>query len=93
MAIDRWEGVRTTGTPPRVTSLNVYDKRLTGTIPAELGSLTYLKNLRFLSYNLLSGPIPAELGSLTYLKDLDLADNRLSGPIPAELGSLTYLKD
>ena len=93
LAIYRWEGVRTTGTPPRVTSLNLYDQRLTGKIPEQLGSLTYLKNLRFLSYNLLSEPIPAALGSLTYLKDLDLADNRLSGPIPAELGSLTYLKD
>ena len=92
LAIDRWEGVRTTGTPPRVTSLNVYDKRLTGKIPEQLGSLTYLKNLRFLSYNLLSESIPAALGSLTYLKDLDLADNRLSGPIPAELGSLVNLR-
>ena len=93
LAIDRWEGVSTTGTPPRVTSLNLYDQRLTGKIPEQLGSLTYLKNLRFLSYNLLSESIPAALGSLTYLKDLDLSDNRLSGPIPAELGSLTYLKD
>ena len=42
LAIDRWEGVRTTGTPPRVTSLNSYGQRLTGTIPAELGSLTNL---------------------------------------------------
>ena len=92
LAIDRWEGVSTTGTPPRVTSLNLYDQRLTGKIPEQLGSLTYLKNLRFLSYNLLSESIPAALGSLTYLKDLDLSDNRLSGPIPAELGSLVNLR-
>ncbi len=94
LAIDLWEGVRTTGTPPRVTSLNFYDQdqRLTGKIPEQLGSLTYLKNLRFLSFNLLSGPIPAALGSLIYLKSLDLGDNRLSGTIPAEMARLTYLK-
>ena len=91
LAIDLWEGVGTTGTPPRVASLNFYDQRLTGEIPEQLGSLTYLKNLR-LSDHLLSEPIPAALGSLIYLKDLGLADNRLSGTIPAELGGMTYLK-
>ena len=83
LAIDRWEGVRTTGTPPRVTSLNLYDQRLTGTIPAELGSLTSLQSL-YLSDNYLSGPIPAELGSLTNLEWLFLSGNQLSGTIPAE---------
>ena len=92
LAIYRWDGVRTTGTPQRVTSLSFYGQRLTGEIPAELGSLTYLKNLRLDYGHLLSEPIPAELGSLTYLKELGLADNRLSGTIPAELGSLTYLQ-
>ena len=92
LEIDRWDGVDLSGSPQRVTSLSFYGQRLTGKIPEQLGSLTYLKNLRLDYGHLLTGPIPAELGSLTYLKSLGLGDNRLSGPIPAELGSLTYLK-
>ena len=92
LAIDSWDGVDLSGSPQRVTSLNFYDQRLTGKIPEQLGSLTYLKNLRLDYGHLLTGPIPAEMGSLTYLKSLDLGDNRLSGTIPAEMARLTYLK-
>ena len=76
----------------RVIRLVLSGNRLSGTIPAELGRLTYLKELR-LSGNRLSGTIPAELGQLTYLKELYLSSNRLSGTIPVELGRLTYLKE
>ena len=44
--------------------LDLHDKGLTGTIPAELGGLTYLTHLH-LSRNQLTGEIPAALGSLT----------------------------
>ena len=96
LAIDRWDGVRLSGSPQRVTSLQFYvygqyDQRLTGTIPAELGGLTNLERLT-LSDNYLTGPIPAELGGLTNLQSLTLSDNYLTGPIPAELGSLTNLQ-
>ena len=91
LLIENWDGVTVSGTPPRVTSLGLQHLQLTGTIPAELGSLTNLKTL-WLSGNQLSGEIPAELGSLTNLKTLWLSGNQLSGEIPAELGSLTNLK-
>ena len=63
---------------------------MTGTIPAELGSLTNLRWL-LLWENRLSGSIPAELGSLTNLRHMILSNNQLSGSIPAELGGLTDL--
>ena len=87
--IGEWHGV-TTDSDGRVTHLDLQYNRLTGGIPAELGSLTNLKWL-YLNNNQLTGGIPAELGSLTNLERLDLSSNRLSGEIPAELGSLTNL--
>ena len=90
VAMADWDGVTTGGTPSRVRKLELADKSLTGTIPAELGSLTGLKHLD-LSDNSLTEGIPAELGSLTGLKHLDLSDNSLTGGIPAELGLLHNL--
>ena len=89
-AIARWDGVRVGGNPPRVTSLNLIGRSLTGTIPPELGALTELTVLR-LPGNRLSGPIPRELGLLAKLITLDLSRNRLTGRIP-DLGGLSRLR-
>ena len=88
--IGEWYGVATDD-EGRVIELLLGDNRLSGPIPAELGSLS---NLQFLSlrFNQLSGPIPAELGSLSNLLKLILSFNQLSGGIPAELGSLSNLE-
>ena len=53
-------------------------------IPAELGSLSNLKQL-VLTYNRLSGEILAELGSLSNLEYLVLHSNELSGCVPSSL--------
>ena len=91
LLIENWDGVTVSGTPPRVTSLGLQHLQLTGTIPAELGSLTNLKTL-WLSGNQLSGEIPVELGDLTNLTRLSLGNNQLSGEIPEKLGGLTNLR-
>ena len=62
-AIGSWEGVTTGGAPSRVTGLDLSDKRLGGTIPAELSGLTGLSTLR-LSGNQFSGCIPTDLRGL-----------------------------
>ena len=80
-AMSTWDGVTVTGTPPRVTELNLHNNKLTGTIPATLKNLTNLVWL-YLSANNLSGAIPNELGRLPNLRYLVLSDNQLRGGIP-----------
>ena len=88
--IAEWDGVTISGTPQRVTGLDLLDKGLTGTIPAQLGRLSSLQVLR-LNGNQLTGEIPTQLGSLSNLQELHLSDNQLTGEIPSELRSLANL--
>ena len=85
-----WDGVTIGGTPRRVTGLSLRQRRLSGTVPPELGKLAELSSLD-LNGNRLTGEIPAELGRLSKLAALHLYDNRLQGRIPPELGQLTNL--
>ncbi|MCY4674825.1 MAG: leucine-rich repeat domain-containing protein, partial [Bacteroidetes bacterium] len=75
----------------RLSSIRLHENFLTGSIPAELGSLTQLESL-WLFDNTLTGVIPPELGNLTQLETLLLFDNTLTGVIPPELGNLTQLQ-
>ena len=86
-----WDGVTVSGTPRRVTALDLSQNRLTGPMPTELGSLA---NLQWLSLwgNQLTGPVPAWLGGLVNLEWLYLNENQLTGPIPTELGHLANLQ-
>ena len=88
--LGEWYGV-TTNDDGHVIALVLSTNNLSGEIPAELGSLSHLKEL-WLDANELSGEIPAELGSLSNLRTLILGDNELSGETPAELGSLSNLE-
>ncbi|KAL9267245.1 LRR receptor kinase BAK1-like protein [Drosera capensis] len=59
--------------------------QLTGSIPAEIGSLKKLSVLG-LQHNQLTGTIPPSLGNLAMLQMLDLSYNHLYGPIPSNIG-------
>ncbi len=87
--LGEWHGVTTDGNG-RVTRLELFENRLSGTLPSELGNLANLTEL-WLYSNQLSGSIPSELGDLANLTVLGLTFNQLSGEIPSELGNLANL--
>lgn len=87
--INGWFGVTTMNGD--VTSINLYNNALAGTIPsslADLSSLTYLN----LGVNMLSGQIPPQITRLGNLKDLRLNGNRLSNVIPSLVGEMVSLE-
>lgn len=92
LAIADWDGVKTTGTPARVTQVRLVARRFTGTIPSSLGKLPALTRL-FLNGNELTGTIPPSLGNLAALEQLRLNDNNLTGALPSELGDLANLRE
>ena len=83
-AITGWEGITTSGTPSRVTKLELSSKSLDGAISPELGTLFELTVLE-LSNNSLTGDIPTELGWLYNLEEIKLSGNSLTGCIPVAL--------
>ena len=88
--IGQWHGVTTDGNG-RVTSLDLNDNQLSGTIPTQLGNLANLEEL-LLTRNQLTGTIPTWLGNLANLEELYLWENELTGTIPSELDSLSNLE-
>ena len=87
--IGQWYGVDT-DRDGRATRILLPRNNLSGPIPTEIGNLTNLREIDFLSNNL-SDIIPAEIGNLTNLEKLDLGNSDLSGSIPKEIGNLTNL--
>lgn len=76
----------------RLTKLGLHSCRLTGTLPAEIGSLSSLKTLDAYN-NRISGEVPASVGGLAALERLSLRGNRLSGALPETLGLLRELRE
>nr|BAC99050.1 brassinosteroid receptor [Pisum sativum] len=72
--------------------LDVSHNMLSGTIPKEIGEMTYLYVLH-LSHNNLSGSIPQELGKMKNLNILDLSYNKLQDQIPQTLTRLSLLTE
>lgn len=66
-----------------VTAINLHDKGLTGTIPAEVGFLSKLTSLD-LSNNQIGGPLPGDL-HFAPLVLLNVAENFLTGYVPLSL--------
>eukprot|EP01018_Ginkgo_biloba_P025480 Gb_25753 [translate_table: standard] len=78
---------------PLITSIDLSQNHLIGTIPLEIEKLNGLITLN-LSWNSLSGTIPDVFGTAMQLESLDLSRNELSGQVPTSLqmpGSLGVL--
>ena len=85
----RWDGVSLSGTPARVTSLNLSGRGLNGEVWGWLGSLSALNELR-LDGNHLGGLIPSKLGLLENLTHLFLGGNSFEGCVPEILQQVEF---
>ena len=92
LAIENWQGITISGSPRRITEVNLDNVGLDGEIPSEVRNLTYLRVLD-LSDNSLAGEVPSELARLSSLEVLSLNDNQLSGQIPHDLTGLYNLTE
>lgn len=62
-----------------IKTLNISQNNLTGTIPRELGKMTWLQKLYLNNNNKIWGNIPVELGTMISLTSLHLESNNLTG--------------
>ncbi len=79
--ISTWDGVTVSGTPQRVTAIQLPDESLDGSIPPGLGQLSDLQTLH-LDQNQLTGTIPPEIGRISTLNQIRLATNDFSDCVP-----------
>ncbi|KAG8365554.1 hypothetical protein BUALT_Bualt18G0117100 [Buddleja alternifolia] len=86
-----WIGVTCNSRHHRVAALNISDMGLIGTIPPQLGNLSFLVSLD-LRYNFFTGNFPEELSLLHRLKFIDLKVNNFSGEVPMWFGFLPKLQ-
>ncbi|GLU06081.1 hypothetical protein SLE2022_231440 [Rubroshorea leprosula] len=79
---------------PSLTELQTldlsYNKRLTGSLPEEIGNLTKLTILNLIGCDF-TGAIPDTIGNLQQLTMLSLNSNRFRGQIPPSIGNLLKL--
>ncbi|VAI30469.1 unnamed protein product [Triticum turgidum subsp. durum] len=76
---------------PRVLSITLSEKNITGSIPEELTKLSALVELR-LDGNSFSGGIP-DFSGCRNLQYIHLENNQLNGALPSSLGELPNLKE
>ncbi|XP_059275505.1 probable LRR receptor-like serine/threonine-protein kinase At3g47570 [Lycium ferocissimum] len=86
-----WIGISCSTRHQRVVALNLKSLRLRGSIPKEIGNLSFLSFLQ-IGNNTFIGEIPDEIGRLKRLKYLSLQMNNLTGEIPQSLGFLSRLE-
>lgn len=67
-----------------LSSLNLFENNLVGTIPEAIGYSPTLSELKLFTNNL-NGSLPSNLGKFSGLQTLDIAGNRLSGTLPPDL--------
>ncbi|CAA2976909.1 probable LRR receptor-like serine threonine-kinase At3g47570 [Olea europaea subsp. europaea] len=87
-----WIGVTCDSRRHRVIALNISDMGLTGTVPPQVGNLTFLVSLN-MNRNVFYGNLPQEFGNLRNLQQLSMDHNQINGVIPEEIVNLNNLKN
>ncbi|XP_027082866.2 uncharacterized protein [Coffea arabica] len=86
-----WIGVQCGSRHQRVTALNISNMGLTGTIPPDLGNLSFLVSLD-LRNNSFHGNLPEELSHLRRLRFIRFSKNNFTGEIPMWFGHFPELQ-
>ena len=86
-----WIGVTCDSSRQRVMALNISNMGFAGTIPPQLGNLSFLVSLD-MSNNNFHGHLPEGMSHLRRLSFMALSNNNLTGEIPSWLGVLERLQ-
>ncbi|CAJ1977481.1 unnamed protein product [Sphenostylis stenocarpa] len=84
-----WNGI--TCKDQTVVAISIPKRKLYGSLPSSLGSLSQLRHVNFRN-NKLFGSLPAQLFQAQGLQSLVLYGNSLSGSVPSEIQNLRYLQ-
>ena len=87
-----WIGVTCGVRHHRVITLNISYLGLTGTIPPQLGNLSFLALLA-INDNNFYGSLPYELARLRRLKYINFNYNQLSGKVPSSIFNISSLQE
>ncbi|KAK1409302.1 hypothetical protein QVD17_35828 [Tagetes erecta] len=82
----QWSGVTCGRRHQRVTTLNLKNLGLVGSLSPYLGNMSFLRYIYF-DTNQLHGSIPPEMGRLHRLHVLSLSNNSFTGEIPTNMSS------
>ncbi|KAK8972107.1 hypothetical protein V6N11_061915 [Hibiscus sabdariffa] len=90
-SVCNWIGVTCGFRHHRVIALDLSSMDLTGTIPSQLGNLSFLHSFS-ICHNSFHGSLPTELTNLHRLKHLDFGNNSFGGEIPTWFGYFAKLE-
>uniref|UniRef100_A0A5B7B034 non-specific serine/threonine protein kinase n=1 Tax=Davidia involucrata TaxID=16924 RepID=A0A5B7B034_DAVIN len=85
-----WSGIKCDRKTAQITSLDLKNRNLSGTIPAEFRYLSSLNHLN-LSGNAFDGPLQSVIFEFPYLRTLDISHNNFNSTFPPGISKIKHL--